>query len=473
MNRHHKQTGLDFGLVLRGIMLVLIAAWLSGCSGSDREPAVVLPFPPGDTGVPPGDDRSPGDDETIVGTAFECPAEDGSAVDALAACGGPNVICVGYFDGTSVGNLAPLTTGSRPAWSPDGLRIAFHRPPQPGANRHLEDIYLINADGSGEQLLTAGRDPSWSPDGQRIIFGGAEGVAVINADGTGRTTLLRHDTWDAGFAWPAADFVSHPDWSPDGQRIALVHYSGLWNSATIVLINADGSDSSYVVSGGWPDHPVWSPTGGEIAWHTLSGLFPSFDPGGSIWTDSDERRLLVNHIAEVSRSAWSPNGSALAYTSNPHCGPRPAIRIVDRQGESTRTLVRNAREPTWSPDGAKLAFRTGSFANLLPPDFPPVPEGAEIYMREHPDSMGSLSRYVLYSDAGFELQYVTDRWGSFAYKGRYTRDGPGLTFDFDASSVAGPWQATGTLDGDRLTIRYNLIMIMSDFEDGVYVLSGG
>jgi hypothetical protein len=29
--------------------------------------------------------------------------------------------------------------------------------------------------------------------------------------------------------------------------------------------------------------------------------------------------------------------------------------------------------------------------------------------------------------------------------------------------------ATGTLDGQTLTIAYNLVMMMSDFEDGIYV----
>jgi hypothetical protein len=470
MKRQHDQPGMELGLVLRGIMLVLIAAWLSGCSGSDREPAVVLPFPPGDTGVPPGDDGSTGEDELIVGTGFECPAEDGSAVDALAACGGPDVICVGYFDGTSVGNLVPLTTGIRPAWSPDGLRIAFHR--MTGVDWHFADIYLINADGSGERRLTEGLEPSWSPDGKRIVFRDAPGIMVINADGTGKTTLLAHNALGDLSSWE--DALLYPDWSPDGQHIALVHHSTLWWAYHLVVINADGSDPRVAhVAGDGIFDPVWSPTGGEIAWHTPSGsaLFHS-DRGGSIWTDGDQTRPLVDHIAELSRSAWSPDGSALAYTSNSHCGPRPTIRIVDRQGESTRTLVRNAREPTWSPDGARLAFRTGSYASLVPPDFPPVPENAEAYLREHPDSFGFRARYVLYSDGRFELQYPSHQpSGSqiFVYRGRYSRAWATLTFDFDASSVAGPWQATGILVGRRLTIQYNPIMSLSDFEDGVYV----
>ena len=35
--------------------------------------------------------------------------------------------------------------------------------------------------------------------------------------------------------------------------------------------------------------------------------------------------------------------------------------------------------------------------------------------------------------------------------------------------AAGPWGATGTLRGDTLTVGYNTVMSMSDFEDAVYL----
>src|SRR5439155_6353674 len=66
----------------------------------------------------------------------------------------------------------------RPAWSPDGSRIAFERwfPPN-----HPDEIYVMNADGSGlKALLMKGcraiphclsdDQPTYSPDGKRIVF---------------------------------------------------------------------------------------------------------------------------------------------------------------------------------------------------------------------------------------------------------------------------------------------------------------
>jgi hypothetical protein len=46
-----------------------------------------------------------------------------------------------------------------------------------------------------------------------------------------------------------------------------------------------------------------------------------------------------------------------------------------------------------------------------------------------------------------------------------------INLEFDDSSRAGEWVATGTIDGDALTVSYNVIMMMADFMDGVYTRS--
>ena len=74
------------------------------------------------------------------------------------------------------------------AWSPDGRKLAYSA---------LQDIYVVNSDGSGSPInLThtiSGRenlDPSWSPDGQKIVFTAnsadsstPDGIYVMDADG--------------------------------------------------------------------------------------------------------------------------------------------------------------------------------------------------------------------------------------------------------------------------------------------------
>src|SRR5215204_4360330 len=76
------------------------------------------------------------------------------------------------------------------------------------------------------------------------------------------------------------------------------------------------------------------------------------------------------------------------------------------------------------------------------------------------------SRLVLYDTGAFVLRY--DDIGD--YRGGYTESNGVITFDWEGWSVAGPWGASATLERTSLTIRFNFIMQMTDFEDAVYAL---
>ena len=77
----------------------------------------------------------------------------------------------------------------------------------------------------------------------------------------------------------------------------------------------------------------------------------------------------------------------------------------------------------------------------------------------------SGSRYVLYDDGTFALQSQ----GAFEYRGTYANSNGLITFQWEGWSRAGPWGATGSLNDDSLTVQYNFIMEMTDFENGVYL----
>lgn len=70
----------------------------------------------------------------------------------------------------------------------------------------------------------------------------------------------------------------------------------------------------------------------------------------------------------------------------------------------------------------------------------------------------------LYDNGAFALDYP-----SGSYAGTYTERGGNLVFEWDGGSGGGVWGATGTISGDILTVRYNLVMQLSDFEDAVYL----
>ena len=157
-------------------------------------------------------------------------------------CGGPpdSLWLIGA-DGSNPHQLS-AATGTREAlsgtaWSPEGTRLAFLAP---GTDLN-NDIFVINADGTGETNITQSIEdefwPSWSPDGGKIAFsrvalGGSllgTGVFVVDADGT---NLVRVPTGTTD--------VSTLLWSPDGSRILGYVEGGLGGADAIAILDPTG-----------------------------------------------------------------------------------------------------------------------------------------------------------------------------------------------------------------------------------------
>jgi len=59
--------------------------------------------------------------------------------------------------------------------------------------------------------------------------------------------------------------------------------------------------------------------------------------------------------------------------------------------------------------------------------YPRLNRAGAIYDRTTPASIPGSSRYVIYDDGTFSLQYLRPDYGFFEYLGRYLRAGPVLT----------------------------------------------
>jgi hypothetical protein len=71
----------------------------------------------------------------------------------------------------------------------------------------------------------------------------------------------------------------------------------------------------------------------------------------------------------------------------------------------------------------------------------------------------------VFNPAGTFALYYPSISSSLSYAGTYQQDGDRISFRFSGDSG---WDAEGTLNGDSLTVRYNIMMEMSDFENAIY-----
>ena len=82
-----------------------------------------------------------------------------------------------------------------------------------------------------------------------------------------------------------------------------------------------------------------------------------------------------------------------------------------------------------------------------------------------PSPVTKGSQYLLYDDGVFGLRY--DAF-SHVFLGVYRQDNDTITFQFDDKWTSDGGDATGTLKGELLEVRYSEIMQHSDFENAVY-----
>jgi len=262
------------------------------------------------------------------------------------------LLAIALLGAIGVGAGALLSPSRAPSPSPaPASKIAFY-----SDRTGTTEIYVMNADGSGQTNVSHGPgdfsapDGAWSPDGSRIAFtsdrDGNLNVYVVNADGSGLANVS-NDPCGAG----------GPRWSPDGSRIAFssgpTGYRGDSNpppaagdcGSTIYVVNADGSGRTNLTNG--PAQPGgWSPDGSRFAfisdrggnWDVYavnvdgSGLTNlSNDPGFDDFSD--------NTLADG--PAWSPDSSRVSFVSDRECkvaGGKLDVYVVNADGSGLTNL---------------------------------------------------------------------------------------------------------------------------------------
>ncbi len=195
--------------------------------------------------------------------------------------------------------------------------------------------------------LAVPEQPAISPDGERIVY------ALRTSD--------RQGDRDVRALWlvPTRDGEPHrlthgpadtsPAWSPDGKRIAFLRADG--GPAQVWLLPVDGGEAEQLTS--LPlgaGRPVWSTDGSGLAFS--APFLP--DVGEKSSTDASERRAQTPAVSD--RLGFKADGAGLLGAMRSH------VHLVEIETGEVRRVTHgdwHAGEPSWSPDGGRIAFSAG------------------------------------------------------------------------------------------------------------------
>ena len=235
---------------------------------------------------------------------------------------------------TTAHTRQPRAWASIQRWLPTGGNDLAPAMPWRGLVVALVIIALLVASlallaGSGKKQLP---EPFGLASTGLVAFEMGGDIVAALPDGSGRRTLIA----DAGFQF------GH-QWSPRGDRIAYWSAPSQGDPASLWVANGDGSDRHRVSGAPVPNvsdlasQVSWSPDDERLVF-TVGGPEGSLVPSQLYVVNADGTDLHVIGEPTVQRSdpVWSPDGSLIAYISQPVADPysTTSTRVISPDGLS-------------------------------------------------------------------------------------------------------------------------------------------
>jgi dipeptidyl aminopeptidase/acylaminoacyl peptidase len=280
-------------------------------------------------------------------------------------------------------DVVALRTVADPQLSPDGKWVAYTvSRADLEQNASDADIWLASTLGEFPSRLTTHKkndtSPRWSPDGRRLAFISAREekpqIFLMPVGGGEPERLTEHKGGVRSIAW-----------SPDGKSIAFIADQEPTPAEEKRIKEKDDAivvDTNYRFNRLWvidvatrasrmlatgevvASDPQWSPDGTRIAYAT--NPTPRADDQGltDIWVvpvAGGAARPLATGAGGDHLPRWSPDGSRIAYVTSPGSDVRQLrLAVIPAVGGQPRLVAPEflyaPQAPSWSPDGRTLYF---------------------------------------------------------------------------------------------------------------------
>jgi Tol biopolymer transport system component len=296
-------------------------------------------------------------------------------------------------DGSNATQLTndPTHNDARPAFSPDGTKIAFSRDDETDSSVP-QQIWVMDANGQNQHPITSGNfastSPAWSPDGAKIAFG-KEFCANANECDVGAIFVMDPDGQNQTQLTSGTNGIldRYPDWSPDGQRIAFSRdFPAESDGEFIFVMDANGQNQTQLTTfSGTPAgegaddvQPAFSPDGTKIAFQRevpvsqQTGESPPrqvLHGESFIWTmdaNGQNQTQLTTGVVEDLKPNWQPLANVASTATIPPCTNTGSVTVTVSDPSGFKSPPKSVH---WQVDGGaeQITATSANSATLTVP----------------------------------------------------------------------------------------------------------
>ncbi|MCB1214469.1 MAG: PD40 domain-containing protein [Deltaproteobacteria bacterium] len=286
----------------------------------------------------------------------------------------------------STTKLSPEVTGSHSlifSWSPDGSKLVYLYQADPIVESNY-DLYVSSLEGEIFPLSEGAfyepdlRSPRWISNEQLIIMAKKDGKRQLYLHSLSEAPIRINQDLAAGRK------VYYYKLSPDNSKIAYIADVEVYDKDELYWVDLSNTPLSapVKVNTAFPDaysilgYMLWSPDSSYLLYTQVDLVLPleggpltpvrrlySYETEtGSRDIISSDFQTLDGTLRGVNSSAWSPDGSKIAYTADQDVEGFTELYVVDwpagsiHKANAPTSCGAGIREFSWSPDSRYLAY---------------------------------------------------------------------------------------------------------------------